>query len=212
VSKLPEPPSAQALRERAPLNGALHTLDTDAVLWRIHPTVGEHVLPWNELRHWGPAAGRFDPHNVPPGHDPAHGVLYVAAAQVGVAVTEAFQRTRRVDVTAGGPWLTGLQLTRPLALLDLTGPWATRAGASQAISTGPRPRAQRWARVIAAAWPALDGIWYRSSMLGGGRCAAVWTLAADAIPARPLLSMPLSHPALWGPLAVICERVGYRLA
>lgn len=209
MSKLPRPPSPPALRERAPVS--LHRLDTDVLLWRIHLTVGEHVLPWNALRHWGPAAGRFDPHDLPPGHDPAHGVLYAAVSQVAVAVAEAFQRTRRVDVTAGGPWLTGLRLRRPVDLLDVTGAWATRAGASQALSVGPRPRAQEWARAITSAWPDLQGVWYRSSMLAGGHCAALWLPAADALPHQPEISLPLSHPSLWGPLALVCERIGYRL-
>lgn len=102
-------------------------------------------------------------------------------------------------------------VTRPVELLDLTGAWATRAGASQLISSGPRPRAQKWARQIAAAWPQMDGVWYRSSMLGGGYCAALWSPAADAMPNRPVLSVPLSHAALWRPLALICEQIGYRL-
>lgn len=211
MTKLPDPPDPATLRDRAPIGRTLRTLGSRLVLWRIHNTVGEYVLAWNELRHHGPAGGRFDPQPPPPGSTADLGVLYVAAERVDTAVAEVFQRTRRVDVTAGGPWLTGMRLTRSVRLLDLTGEWPTRAGASQALCSGPRPRAQAWARTIAQAWPDLEGVWYSSSMLGGGNCAALWTPAANALPPNPVLSVPLSHPALWGPLAVICERIGYRL-
>lgn len=211
MSKLPDPPDAATLRDRAPIEHALHTVGPRATLWRIHNTVGDHVLAWNQLRRYGPASGRFDPQPLPPRAESEVGVLYVAAERVEVAVAEVFQRTRRVDVTAGGPWLTGMRLTRPVRLLDLSGSWPTRAGASQALCSGPRPRAQAWARTIAQAWPGLDGLWYPSSMLGGGYCAALWTPAANALPDTPVLSVPLAHPGLWAPLAVICKRIGYRL-
>ncbi len=211
MSKLPNPPDPAPLRKRAPIGRALHTLGQRVTLWRIHHTVGAHVLAWNQLRRYGPAAGRFDPHPLPPGATSSLGVLYLAAERVEIAVAEVFQRTRRVDVTAGGPWLTGLRLTRPVRLLDLTGTWPTRAGASQTLCSGPRPRAQAWARTIAQAWPDLEGVWYPASMLGGGHCAALWAPAADALPDTPALAVPLAHPSLWGPLAVTCQRIGYRL-
>jgi hypothetical protein len=211
VTTLPRPPDADTLRARAPLDRALRSVGSRVVLWRIHDTIGQHVLAWNQLRRYGPAGGRFDPQPLPPGSESGLGVLYLAAERVDVALAEAFQRTRRVDVTAGGPWLTGLRLTRSVRLLDLAGGWPTRAGASQALCSGPRPRAQAWARAITQAWPELDGVWYPSSMLGGGHCVSLWSPAADALPPTPMLSVPLSHPALWGPLALICERIGYRL-
>lgn len=212
MSKLPNPPDPATLRHRAPIAHALHTLETRVTLWRVHYTVGAHVLAWNQLRRYGPASGRFDPQPPPPSSESGLGVLYLAAERVDVALAETFQRTRRVDVNAGGPWLTGMRLTRPVRLLDLSGSWPTRAGASQTLCSGPRPRAQAWARTIAQAWPDLDGLWYPSSMLGGGCCAALWTPGTDAVPPTPLLSVPLAHPALWGPLAEACERIGYRLA
>lgn len=210
MAKLPRPPESAELVALAPLTGALHTVGTDLTLWRIHATLGEHVLAWNQVRHRGPARGRFDPHHLPPGDDASRCVLYVGD-QIPVVLAEVFQHTRRVDVAAGGPWLTGLRLTRTLSLLDLTGLWPTRAGASQVIASGPRPQAQAWARVIADAWPDVDGLWYRSSMHGRGHCAALWDPAADAIPDRPLMSIPLAHPALWDALADACEQLGYRL-
>ena len=86
-----------------------------------------------------------------------------------------------------------------------------RAGASQAIGSGPRPAARRWARAIRTAFPTLDGLAYPSSMNGGRRCIAVFDPAADAVPGSPELSLPLSHPGLADPLAVACQALGYRL-
>lgn len=212
MTKLPNPPDSATLRERAPIEHALRVLDPAVMLWRIHDTVGPHVLAWNELRCYGPAAGRYDPQPRPAGTAPDRGVLYLAVARIEVAVAEVFQRTRRVDVTAGSPWLTGMRLTRSIPLLDLEGVWPTRAGASQALCSGPRPQAQAWAHTIVQAWPDLAGLWYPSSMVGGGSCVALWTPARDALPKVPALSVPLSHPALWEPLAVVCDRIGYRLA
>lgn len=211
MTKLPDLPPPDILRERAPVETSLHFLGPDTVLWRIHATAGSHVVGWNRLRHYGPAAGRFDPQRPPAGQSPRRGVLYLAAERVEVAVAETFQRTRRVDVTAGSPWLTGMRLTRQVGLLDLCGTWPTRAGASQALSSGPHARAQAWARAITEAWPALEGLWYPSSMRGGGRCVALWAPATDALPESPEVSVPLSHPGVWGSLALACERLGYLL-
>lgn len=212
VTKLPSPPGPATLRHRAPIDGqALRVLDPGVMLWRIHHTIGPHVLAWNALRFYGPAAGRFDPQPPSAGPSAERGVMYAAVEQVAVTVAEVFQRTRRVDVTAGGPWLTGLHLNRPVSLLDLSGGWPTQAGASQTLCSGPGPRAQAWARAITDAWPDLEGLWYPSAMLGGGHCVALWTPAADVLPTEPARSMPLAHPAFWDPLAMICEQIGYRL-
>ena len=48
--------------------------------------------------------------------------------------------TRVIDRTAHDPWLVAFELLQPLNLLDLTGVWPTRAGASMALNTGPGPR------------------------------------------------------------------------
>lgn len=212
MTKLPDPPDFDTLRSRAPIGSAVRTVGTETTLWRVHNTLGPHVLPWNRLRRYGPAGGRFDPQPPPPGDTSGRGVLYVAAERIDTAIAEVYQRTRRVDVTAAGPWLTGMRLTRSVRLLDLSGAWPTRAGASQALCSGPRPRAQAWACAIADAWPDLDGVWYPSSMLGGRYRAALWSPAEGALPDHPVLSVPLAHPALWGPLALVCEQIGYRLA
>jgi hypothetical protein len=184
-------------------------------LARIFLTAGPHPGAWNRFRTVGPlATGRFDPH--PPTADgrpapaPGYGVLYAAVA-LRTALAEVFQVARVVDRHSGRPWLGVFAPARVLRLLDLTGTWPTRAGASQAISTGPRDRARDWARAIFAAYDDVDGLWYRSSMDGGRPAVCLWERAADAMPESPLALLPLDAPALAYPLARACRDLGYRL-
>ncbi len=71
-----------------------------------------------------------------------------AARDLLTCAAEVFQGFRVVDRFADDRCLAAFRLERSMRLLDLTGDWPTRAGASQAISSGPRPRAQAWARAI----------------------------------------------------------------
>jgi hypothetical protein len=189
----------------------LVAVTTETVLWRVHRTAGEHVVPWNALRHYGPVAScRFDPQPPPPHVDQDEGVTYLAIS-AQTALAEAFQTRRLLDRHLGAPALVGLRLTRPVRLLDLSRTWPTRAGASQAISTGRRDLAQAWARRLREAFPDLEGVWFPSSMDGGGLCLALWAPAADALPEAPVLSRLLADPALADRLAGAAARLGYRL-
>ncbi len=62
--KLPLPPAPEELEFPT---AHLHVITADVVLWRVHRTSGEYVVPGNRLRYWGPASTmRFDPHEPPP--------------------------------------------------------------------------------------------------------------------------------------------------
>jgi hypothetical protein len=98
---------------------------------------------------------------------------------------------------------------RSVRLLDLTGGWPTRAGASQAIASGPRGRAQAWARAIYEAYPAVEGLWYPSSMHGGPTALVLFERAEDALPAAPEVAIPLSHPGLLPDLVRAADVLGY---
>src|SRR5439155_22327349 len=126
------------------------------------------------------------------------------------ALAEWFQAGRVVDRHTARPWLAAFRPVRALRLLDLAGTWPTRAGASQAISSGPRDRARAWARAVFAAYDDIDGLWYRSSMDGGQPAVCLWERAADAVvgPADALLPLDASGLAL--PIARECRRLGYR--
>jgi len=128
-------------------------------------------------------------------HLQSRGVLYVAW-HPRTCLAEVFQAKRRIDVLSRSPLLVGFEVVRSMPLLDLTGLWPTRAGASTAISSGPRVRAKAWARRIYDAYPSLDGIFYGSSMDGNSPCAALFERALDALPAFPRQHRALGDPLL----------------
>ena len=177
---------------------------------------GRHPQQWNTFRRTGPLPhARFDPHPPGPRGRPTdaagHGVLYFGLS-VRTSIAEVFQDTSIVDRITRRPFLVVFRPTRTMRLLDLTGLWPTRAGASQEISSGSRERTQEWARVMRAAYPGLDGLWYRSSMDSGDPSICLWDPpAGDALPESPEILVPLDHPGLDVPLARICEDLNYTL-
>lgn len=180
-------------------------LDEQPTLWRIHRTVGEHVLSWSALRHWGPAdTMRFDPHPPPPQVHPNVGVTY-AALDVATAVTETFQQQRVIDPAGGRPKATSWKPTRRLRLLNLTDDWALRNGASHSLASGPRSTCRTWARAIAQTWPDLDGLWSQSTLTGRTN-VTLWAPAADAFPSTPDFSEHLEAAPMWAVLRQITRR------
>jgi hypothetical protein len=207
---LPGPPPADDLRALSILVSETRIITVDEVWWRVHKTSGEHVVAWNALRTFGPVL-RFDPHRLPPGEDPHRGVWY-GASTPDAALAEAFQVDRTIDRSHNSPYLTGLSFTRALTVLDVAadsrGAWATRAGGTYAISTGPHAVTQSWARAIVDAHPGIDGVRY-NSRFAGDPCLALFHPASDAMPDRPALSLPLTHPDLAARVAGAAKRLGY---
>jgi len=212
VAKLPWPPVPRRLQElRRPED--VVALAPVTPLARVYRAGGRHPSRWDAFRVVGPvAAARFDPHPVPademPAMAPGHGVLYAGLA-LRTALAETFQAARVVDRHTDSPWLAVFRLTDPVRLLDLTGTWPTRAGASQAIASGPRDRARAWARAVFAAYDDVDGLWYRSSMDAGRPTVCLWQRVQPAMPSRPLVNLPLAAPALALPIARACRQLGY---
>lgn len=208
---LPDPPSAQELRDLGLAVGETRVIDTGEVWWRVHRTDGPHVLAWNALRTFGPLL-RFDPHHLPVGEDPSGCSVWYGASTPAGALAEAFQVDRTIDRGRLSPYLTGLSFNRPLTVLDVTtdsdGAWAIRAGGTFALSTGQHEVTQRWARHIVKAHPDLDGLRY-NSRFAGTPCLALFAPAVAAMPARPVLSLPLTHPDLATRIAGAARRLGY---
>ncbi|OZM72189.1 hypothetical protein CFN78_16820 [Amycolatopsis antarctica] len=216
MARLPLPPA------RAVLLKELHpTQDVVAVhpatrLVRIFSSGGNHPQQWDSFRHTGPLPhGRFDQQT--PGRDHApvtdagNGVCYFGLT-VRTSVAEVFQTTSTVDRKTREPQLVIVRPSRTLRLLDLSGLWPTRVGASQEISSGPKRTTQAWARAIRAAVPDIDGLWYRSSMDSGDPALALWDPPAGAaLPLRPDVLLPLDHPGLDVPLGRICQELNYLL-
>lgn len=208
--KVPDPPSVAELVALGPDPVAVIA---QTVLWRIHGTTGPHAVAWNRLRTAGPLpSARWDPHpDGPVVEGSGEGVLYLAL-DVPTCLAEVYQTTRTIARRRASAYLTGLRLTRTVTLLDLTRTWPTRAGASMALCSTPRRDVSRaWARAIRAAYPTLDGLWHPSSMHGNDPCVTLWAPAADALPDRPEVSLPLAHPALTAALAGAAADLGYRL-
>jgi len=214
---LADPPEPERLRSLRIHADESRVIGVDEVWWRVHRTVGGHVLAWNAFRTYGPKL-RFDPHVLhagpdPAGNDSAHGVWY-GASTPDAALAEAFQIDRTISREPDGPYLTGLSFARPLAVLDLAfdslGAWATRVGGTFAISTEPHQVTQRWARVIVEAFPDLDGLRY-SSRFANAPCLALFLPAATAMPANPKMSQPLTHPDLTDRITGAAYRLGYRI-
>lgn len=189
-------------------------LPTSMRLVRVFVAGGTHQQRWNTFRHTGPLPhARFDPH--PPNGEvttsAAHGVLYFGLS-VRTSIAEVFQASSVVDRTTRRPHLAVFTPARPMCLLDLTGLWPTRVGASQEISSGPKDITQAWARAIREAFPDLDGLWYRSSMDSGDPAVCLWhPPAGDALPLSPEVLLPLDYPGLDLPLARICDSLNYVL-
>jgi hypothetical protein len=210
TARLPGPPPTAELRTIGIRDDEYRLVPTTQLWWRVHRTAGDHVLAWNAFREHGPHL-RFDPHPPPAQHHDGIGVWY-GANEPRPALAEAFQADRTIDRFRGDPYLTALRFTRPLQLLDLatdsTGSWPTRAGGTFALSTGPHSITQRWARRITDAFPDLHGLRY-NSRFAGQPCIALFTPAAAMMPARPALSIPLSHPGVSLRIADAATRLGY---
>ena len=209
MAKLPAPPPADALAAATPSDPVAVTRAT--TLWRIYFADGEHGGRWDRFRSYGPMrTARFDHHRSPP-QEQERAILYAGLA-IATAVAEVFQETRVVDRRRRSPWLVAFKLRREVRLLDLTGDWPTRAGTSQAISSGRRDRARAWSAAIYDAYGDIEGLWYRSSMHGGEPAVALYERAAGALRSQPELHLPLAHPGLEVPLGRIARSLGYLVA
>ena len=210
MAKLPEPPPVARLKRIPP---DLATLPAGTKVWRIYFRGGRHPATWDQMRYYGPvASARFDHHLEPPGLQD-RGILYAATGNDAIAtcVAEVFQDTRLVDTRRNEPWLAAFTLMEDVSLLDLTGKWPARAGASANINSGPRPRCRRWSRAIYNAYPDLGGLYHASSMNGNEPAAAIYERASTSLPRSPVLNRPLSDAPMLGPLEKIAAGLGYAL-
>ena len=202
--KVPRTPPGHLVKEPDDI------VDYTAMVWRIHRTQGQHVLPWNALRTYGPLPSmRWDPHPGPHPTPTTIGVLY-AATDIATSLAEVYQTTRVVDTHTGAPTLTAWQPTRPVRLLDLSGTWLLRNSASAALLAAPRSTCRRWACAIHSTWPDLDGLYAPSTMTGRPNIV-LWNNAIDSIPALPSFSRPLGHPLIWSITQASAAQIGYRI-
>ncbi len=135
--------------------------------------------------------------------------MFYAAFDIKTAVAEAFGDERMIDRVRDEPYISRFRLTKPVPSLDLTSDWPTRAGSSQELSSGPRPTAQAWSRVIWEDLAGIDALLYPSSMHGAATKMALYDRAGSAIPATPDRVLPLSLPAFEADLIRFATDLGY---
>jgi hypothetical protein len=172
-------------------------------------------MAWNGFRHFGPVNARWDHHladNSAKAQLQARGIYY-AASDAKTCLAETFQTTRRIDRAFQGPWLVVFETGSALQVLDLTGDFATRIGASMAIHSGSRMRARVWARDLYEAFGEIQGIQYSSSMNGGAAAFALNERAQKAplFGAHPLFHRALADHLMLDPLKHAAQALGYAL-
>ncbi len=79
--------------------------------------------------------------------------------------------------------------SRPLRLVDLTGPALSQIGADGRLTTGRYDISQQWALALHQHPEQPDGLLYRSRHDPSQLCAAIFDRAADALTASPLGSL-----------------------
>jgi len=190
----------------------------DQPFYRIFKTASIHPAGWQTFRSFGPLiGGRFD-HHIPPKRNSAtRAVLYGAVntgdeAAIATCLVEVFQAIHVIDRFDESPYLAAFEPSRSVRLLDLRHRWPARAGATQALNSGPHSKSHRWSRKIYSSYPDIDGLLYPSAVAGiGGANVMLFERALDAIARRPSFNLPLSHIALVLPLRRAADRFGYDL-
>ena len=160
MPKVPRRPSPELLES---LHPEVRTVPAGSVIWRVYHRGGLHPTNWRDFRYVGPIDARFDHHD---GDEPARqdrAVLY-GADHPATCLAEVFQKTRVINRWHKDPWLVGFETRNPTRLVDLTGTFPTRAGASMGLMTGPRSVSRAWARAFHDAWPEIQGLYYPSSI------------------------------------------------
>ena len=213
MPKFPEPPGVEALNGVPP---STVPLSIGTRVYRIFRSRSQHPVFWNTFRFFGPTAARFDHHlpNMKGGGVVGNrGILYAAIGShaVPTCLAEVFQGARAINREDGDPVLCAFTLTDSLTLLDLTGPFTTRIGASMAINTGPRGRARRWSQQLYEAYPDVHGILYPSSMNGNHPAVALFERSSGAVPNAPDFHRQLSDPALESMILSTAKTIGYSI-
>jgi RES domain len=212
VAKFPSSPGVHALARLTP---AISTLGAGTILARIYYSRGEHPQVWNQFRYFGPLNSRWDHQfsNDAGGPLAQSRGIYYASADAKTCLAEAFQAARRIDRVFQAPRLVVFETLARLKLLDLTGDFATRMGASMAIHSGSRGRARGWARDLYDAYPEVHGILYAASMHGGRHAIALneRALKDRLFPEHPLFHRALADDVMLDTLKHAARALGYAL-
>lgn len=117
-----------------------------------------------------------------------------------ICVAECFRDRGAIELSRNAPYYVLFRTTRPLRLLDvMDSDWVTLAGGNGAISTGLRSMSRDWARAIYRHYKGtqrVEGIHYGCSNIPPARSIALFERARSALPQKPDVHLPLTHPAL----------------
>lgn len=190
--------------------------DSRQLWYRMYPRGGPYPTEWNVFRDYGPlpGGGRFDPHGGKPGPSDQN-VLYLADS-ITTVIAEGCQERLIDPADTRDRYIAEFLLEESVRVLDLRGAWPTRAGASQLLVAANHSRPQRYARVLYREYVRssprlLDGVMWRSSMDGNGRCLALWN-CESALPATPDQDRSLADPTLRRTVTRAAGELGYDLA
>lgn len=209
MPKLPAPPRSADLAAKG---ADLHVVPAGSRIWRVYFQAGAHPTTWSEMRAFGPTDARFDHHLPPPSLQERRIVYGAVGPRAALTVlAEVFQASRLVERRERAPAIVAFETTRAMHILDLTGTWPTRAGASMALCSGRRDRARSWSRAIHEAFPDVDGLLYGSSMNANEPCVALYERAADVVPDRPVFHRLLADPVMLPMLKRASAEIGYLL-
>ena len=210
MAEILERPPPGGVRRFAPAPHEIHTLPAGDTAWRVYRRQ-PYGTSWDTFRTHGPTTARFDHHLPSTVADGPRSILYAAAAYP-TCLAEVFQDTRTIDLVSNHPRVAAFAFARDLRLLDVAGPWITRAGASMAINSGSRVVAREWSRAIYNAFPEIDGICYASSMDANATAYAFFERAKhDIRPSSPPFDAPLASAVLLADLKRAAQRIGYGL-
>jgi hypothetical protein len=141
-----------------------------------------------------------------------YGVLYIAADIRGAFIETFGRQLGERYVTAArlaGRALARVMASRPLRLVDLTGPGLSQIGADGRLTTGGYDISQQWALALHQHPDQPDGLLYRSRHDPSQLCIAVFDRAADALTATVLGS--LADPSNAALLAELLDAYGFSL-
>ena len=212
MAKFPHSPGPAALSRLVP---SLFAVAAGTRLARVYYTASRYRITWNAFRYFGPLNARWD-HHVPTAERAAvtqERGIYYTATDAKTCLAEVFQMARRIDRAFQSPWLAVFECAQPLLVVDLTGDFATRMGASMAIHSGDGERARGWARDLYEAFPNIQGIRYASSMNGGAPAFALneRALRGALFPPHPLFHRALADDVMIDPLKHAAQALGYAL-
>ena len=206
MPRVPQHPDLDRLNSTDP---EWHPVEPGDELWRVYFRSGEHPSRWNQFRTFGPTDARFD-HQLEGQPDTSRAVMYLALSPV-TCLAEVFQKTRTIHRAHRKPALVGFAMTSSLKLLDLTGMFPTRIGASMGLMTGARSAGRNWARGLYAAYPEAQGLAYPSSMHANAVAIVLNDRAnlAEALPRSPGFHKAVDDASMIGLLKNAARKLGY---